>query len=370
MKRKLFTLATQTTGRANLMKEYLEKRGVKCTLEEPFPSQEEKEQYSKVRVKIQDYSRSLALAQEIDRQYGKEEIEIPEEEPIRKILVPIVFKDYSLNACGYALRMADKLQAEVKLFHSYYNPFTNPESYSEDLQSGGYFDNYVYRIEEEAKQRLEQVTKDLRKEAEEHNMEGVKIDYELGAGAIYSELQNTMKSYEPDLVVIGTKGHHKKHSDLMGQFTVKLIENLDTPVLAVPEDTTYDTIDNLNILHVTNFDSSDYIALHKLLNMSAAFNPKIHCVHMEKHPDTHKLDTEMDKLKGFFDKYYSSAAVECAIVKGSDVLKDLQELIHQKNINMISITRHKHNILLQWFKRDQARKIIFHTHLPLLVYPS
>ncbi len=371
MKEKLVTLAAQTKERAKLMIEYLEKRGVKGILEQVEQTIEEPVQYYKVRTKVKDISKALEIAKEIDERYGKEEIKIPSENnQIKDILVPIVFKDYSMNACHYALEMAAKLNANIQLFHAYFNPFTNPEAYSKDMKSGGYFDNHVYSIEEEAREWLENIVNDMRETLERKDIRGVEVDYTLEGGSIYAGLVKTIHTYHPDLIVLGTKGRGKKYHDLMGRFTVKAVGNLDVPVLTIPEDTNYDVQDRLNILHVTRFDSSDFVSLHQLLNMWNGLNPKVYCVHLDKHADAETMNENMDKLEGFFNKYYPGYDVECSLVKGKDILSCFQGFITEKEINMLSVTRHKHNILLKYFISEPVNRIVFHTHIPLLVYPA
>ena len=41
---------------------------------------------------------------------------------IKKILVPVDYSDCSTFACRYAIKIACKLGAEIKFFHSYYSP--------------------------------------------------------------------------------------------------------------------------------------------------------------------------------------------------------------------------------------------------------
>ncbi len=371
MKEKLVTLAAQTNERAKLMIEYLEKNGVKGILEQIEQTIEEPVQYYKVRTKAKDLSRALEIAKEIDERYGKEEIKIPSENnQIKEILIPVVFKYYSMNACYYALEMATKLKANIRIFHAYFNPFTNPEAYTNDMKSGGYFDNHVYGIEEEARERLEKIMNEMRETLKKRGIREIEVDCTLEGGSIYAGLVKTIHTYDPGLIVLGTKGSGKKYHDLMGRFTVKAIGNLDVPVLTVPEDTNYDIHDRMNILHVTRFDSSDFISLHQLLNTWEGLNPKVYCVHMDKDANPDAVNKNMDKLEGFFDKYYPDYDVECSMVKGKDILTDLQDFIKEKDINMLSVTRHKHNILLKYFISEPVNRIVFHTRMPLLVYPA
>jgi nucleotide-binding universal stress UspA family protein len=370
MKNRFLTLGVQTKRRAEIIKNALEKQRIKCKIESPDWLTETDEDYVKVQVMIKEFDKAMNVIQSVHKEHGKEVIKIPEEDiQFRKILVPVVFRKYSINACGYAAALAEKLKSEVKLFHSYYNPFTNPEAYTDDMKSKGFFDKYVYSIEEEAEEKLKNLVSQLKKQIEDKRVAGVNIDYILTGGAIFNQLEKQEREYKPDLIVLGTKGANKKHNDLLGKFTVKVMENTEIPVLAIPEDTTYTSIDNLNILYATDFDSTDYIALSQLMNMAAPFNPSVHCIHVEKNPDSAKIQPRLNKLKSFFDTFYENKNVECKIIDDSNILASLQSYIKEKNIHMVAFTRHKHNVLLKHFKSTMEKRIIFHTNLPVLIFP-
>ena len=60
---------------------------------------------------------------------------------IHRILVPIDFSEHSLIACEYAAALASRVNAEIKLLHSYYDPpsvaSAFPDAFSYELGMGG-----------------------------------------------------------------------------------------------------------------------------------------------------------------------------------------------------------------------------------------
>ena len=46
----------------------------------------------------------------------------PDQPSLKKILVPVDYSECSVFACRYALKIAGRLEAEIRLFHTYYSP--------------------------------------------------------------------------------------------------------------------------------------------------------------------------------------------------------------------------------------------------------
>ncbi len=370
LKSKLATFATQTKDRADIIKSEMEKEGVACFIEEPKTEDDKQGGVVNIRVNIQQYEQALAIAKRINSEYGREEVKIPKEVySINKILVPVVFKDYSYNAIYYAFEIAKKENADMMLFHSYFNPFNNVTAYSEEFDSSGYFDKNVHKIEAYANSKIEEIVDDLRNKVVQAGA-NIEINYEITGGAIYEQMVNFSRHYLPDMVVVGTKGKGKKNNDLIGKFTAKVIENITAPVLAVPEATTFSTVDNLKVLYLTRFDDADYTALRKLMTYLEPFNPYIYCVHMENNIDNPLLKDKMKKIELFFSKYYNNNNIDYQVIKGDNMLTTLQEYINDKEISMISLSHHKKFKIMRLFEVDIKKKLLFYTNIPLLVFHS
>ncbi len=369
MEDKLVTLATQSYYRSQILKERLEKNHIECYLKPPDIGETMPGEQLKVRIKEKDFGKALGIAEEINRELGEEEIKIPEENiEIKRILVPVGFMDYSINAAHYALNIADKLNADIHLFHSFYNPYVDATPLGDDLDYNLPLDQYITEIEEDAKKRLLKVVTGLRESIKKRNISGVNIDYSLVSGSIDEQIININEEYEPDLIVVGTKGANKKNNDFMGRVTTRIVENVEVPVLAIPENTKIESKQRVNVLYATNFDDSDFSALRRLMTLMAPFNPYVYCVHIENEPGNPVLKAKMQRIKSYFNEYYGEYNIECDIIQNDDVLDGLQDFINQKNIDMISLTMHKKNIIIRLFRPNLTKKIFFHTNVPLMVF--
>ena len=79
---------------------------------------------NQVRVQIdsEDVEKAIRIMMSIVNEYAIPIEEIKHELRIRRILVPTDFSRGSEDACHYAIRLALKLQAEIKLLHVFENP--------------------------------------------------------------------------------------------------------------------------------------------------------------------------------------------------------------------------------------------------------
>lgn len=371
MKDRLVTLATQSYYRSQLLKERLEEAGIDCFLKNPDMAGTVAEEGLKVRIRAQDFEKALSIAEAIKKEFGEEDIKIPEENiQINRILVPIGFMDYSLKACYYALDIAEQLQADIHLFHTYYNPYLDPAPFADDIDYHINFDQYIQEIENNARERLKSLVSDLKQKIYNRNIQNVNVDYSLMSGSIDEQIVNINEAYQPDLIVLGTKGKHKKHNDFIGRVTSKITESVDIPVLAVPSDTQHDIRTNINIMYTTNLDDSDFPAFQKLMALTAPFNPHLYCVHIENDPDNPVVNAKMNQLKEYFAKYFNQYNIECKVLQDQDLLSGIQHFIDQNNIDLIATTMHKKNMLMRLFQPDNTKKIMFHTNMPLLVFHS
>ena len=56
------------------------------------------------------------------------------------------------------------------------------------------------------------------------------------------------------------------------------------------------------------------------------------------------------------------------LIIGEDILEELQQFITQEQIDVIALTTRKRNMLARMFNPGIARKMLFHTSIPLLVF--
>lgn len=288
------------------------------------------------------------------------------EPKIRRILVPVVFKEYSLNTCMYAMALAEKINAEIKLFHvcktkSKGVPFS--EYGFQTTEGGG-----SIMPETEAKYEIERICNELREQILKRNIKNVAVNYSLAKGIATEEIVKMSKVYKPHLIILGTRGEEKKSRALLESETIKIIERTTTSVLAIPQDTVFQDKDSLNILYATDFNESDFSSFNKLLLLLSSFKVKIFCVHVEvsKEIKDDKMKALRDRLKTEYGQY----EIKCILTQSDNLFKGIQDFINNNHIDLFSFTSQRKTVIQKLFSPDKLKKMLFYTNIPLLVFHS
>ena len=179
------------------------------------------------------------------------------------------------------------------------------------------------------------------------------------------------KSYNPGVIVMGTQGRAQGAVNLIGSVTKKIIQKATVPVFVIPKQSIFLGINYINkVLYATNFDESDFKTLRKLMTLIRPFGMKINCVHIATEEDISMGQAKMDSLKDHFQKEFDEYNLTCDIMYHKDVFQGLEDYIDEKDIDMIALTTHKRGIIEKLFNPSLARRMLFHTNIPLLVFHS
>ena len=372
MKDQIVTITTCPYSRAQLIKSQLEAEGIECFLSNINLIQPGIATGVKVRVNETDFSEAFRIIEDLKSSSGTGKLEtIKAMKSIRRILVPVDFSENSINACNFALGLADKLKAEIKLLYSYFNPIVNSEPYLEGQSFIFHMDNVVGDIEQDARKQILQLKSRIQNQIKKEYKNRIKISYSLDRGFPESVIVKFIDKYKPGVVIMGTKGFGGNSNTYLGSVTIKVIEKASVPVLAIPEKSIFSGMKYINrVLYATNFDDSDFKSLRKLMTLVRPFEMKIFCAHISVSDPMHFDKSRMETLKGHFTEEYEGYDINCDLIRREDIVQALDDYVEEKEIDLIALTTHKRGIIERLFNPSIARKMLFHSHLPLLVFHS
>ena len=293
------------------------------------------------------------------------------QQSLKKILVPVDYSECSVFACRYALKIACRLQAEIRLFHTYYSPAFDLIELASAVQTQTQLkEEALNNLEASEKETAENFVKSLKEYRVECHLPEIDIHYEIKPGVPEDEIRRYSGWYEPNLVVMGTHGKGSGVSNIMGSVTAAVIGRIDFPVLAIPEKYKFIGEKNIkNIMYVTDFDESDFLSIRILINLTDPLGLDIYCAHIGDDPKSWDK-IRMEGLMDYFRKSYGKTQVDYSFISQKNLLEDLDKLIQERNINILSITSHRRNIMDKLFRTNRTKKLFYHTSIPLLVFPS
>ena len=141
-------------------------------------------------------------------------------ETVRKILVPTDGSDYSMRAAEYAISIAKVHDAQIMVAYvidevviDQFSKVAEREAVESELKNDGQrYAHYVIGLAEK---------------------EGVKSTSMLVKGRPFEQIVNLAKSFDIDLIVMGTYGHRGAERILIGSVAERVIEYSLCPVLVV-----------------------------------------------------------------------------------------------------------------------------------------
>ena len=368
---KIIVIARHSYSRALLLMSRLEAAGIDCFLSNQNLLQAAVSGGVEIKVRKADVEKALRLIELSKKEHGTEkEATVRSLRSARKILVPVDFSDASVRACDYALGLAGKLKAEIKLLHVFYNPvldiapFDTSHAYQINLV------NYLHEAEQNAKHQLINLVKELKLKVKKTNPE-LKITYSLVNGLAAEEIATTASKFRPGLIVIGTRGIGNQTGGFLGSVTAKLIEKTKIPVLAIPENSKFTNLEKIkNVMYATDFDKSDHLAISRLINILNPFDVNLHCVHFSVGVKKSWDDVKMEQLQSFLTKENKKHPVNCEVIVSGDVINGMQTYIRNNNIDIIALTNHNRGLLASFFAPSITKKVMNLIKKPLFIFKA
>ncbi|MFV0553276.1 MAG: universal stress protein [Mangrovibacterium sp.] len=365
MSDKLITIAQLPYMKAELLKTMLQDAGINSSLKNVNLLQGATAMGVKVKVCEADVERAWTF---VDAIMGKEEHADFEKE--NKVVVLVDFSDHAYKAAKSAFEIADRLGAKLTFYHVINQLDFLTVPYSEVVSMNAeYFENMKMR-EEMANNQFAYFLQKLAEEIGMERWETVKNEVVVKIGYPEDDILDYIESNPPKLVVMGSKGPGE-NNDIVGSTTAGVIYKAKVPVLVVPiQAKAIDYNKQIRLLYTTNFDKKDLLSIAKLLDLSGEFERHITCIHVGSEQSSALSKAKLASLQKDLEAKYPDAGIECGIVQGVDYLNTLEDYINSHEVDLISLTTHRRNILTRLLNPSVARQMVFHATTPLLVFHS
>lgn len=270
------------------------------------------------------------------------------------ILCPIDFSDTSLNALEYAVRIGEKHRAHLLMLYVFTEEEFNKRLTKEEVKSFGEYSD-------EASEQLAAIVKKLAQ-----RKKGCQIEWRVEPGKFLSVVNQIIADEKMDLLVMGTKGASDVFDAFSGTQTVKIIEEAEIPVLAVPKNANYERIDHA--VYASDYAEEDKIAIKSMIELLAPFNPKYTILHMSKKDNTVSqaiYDENKEDLDAFLKEpnmEYHRSTYDSSVALGID------EFMMREKAELLAVLMEKRNLIERVFHTSVTKKLSYLMDFPLLVY--
>jgi len=273
---------------------------------------------------------------------------------MKKILFPTDFSETANNAFISALKMADFLNYEILVLHSYEMPVINfggnlafaPEIYS--------------TIELDTFESFRDVMTQLRDIAFSNKLDHVPIKHTLLQGGLVETMKNIVKDEEVRLIVMGTGATKDWAKRLFGSNAIDVMNHVPQNLLIIPDKVKYKKIKTIGF--TTKFRAKDKKALKEVVRIASKVGADVKCLYV-KPANSDVSEALIDEWRSEFAKHN----VQFVIMPHDDIKESIFDFLNFNHIEVLAMLSYKSNFLQDVFvKRNLAKEIVAEITIPLL----
>ncbi|WP_158840520.1 universal stress protein [Polaribacter sp. L3A8] len=275
---------------------------------------------------------------------------------MKNILFPTDFSEISLNAFAYAMAYAQKLEATLIVYHSYHED-TSVDEKTQTIYDKIDIDNF--RNKKDKFPPFEKLIKASKKG-------NLKVKYIVDQGVFVNSLFKYVAKRDDkiEIIIMGTRntGNSSLFNIFMETDTIKILEEIDKPVIAVPARAKFDGELN-NLMFLVDYRNEEIIPLEKLTKIAKEFSAQLHVVHFDlAHGES--ITPLMNKFKENLTVKYKKTkfiSIDSINLKGS-----LTEYCQKNEIDMVCLLNQERNLYQRLFSFSLAEDLINHIDIPVM----
>ncbi len=275
---------------------------------------------------------------------------------MKKILFPTDFSEKANNAFIYALKWAEKYDAEITVLHVYELPILDMSYVDVPIYQAEVYQSLELNSFENFKDQIPV----LREIAEKNQLGHIPMKNVLLSGDLVSNILQLVESERINFVIMGTSRVSGFKEMFLGTNTASVMTGSEAYVIGIPDDSSYQPIHK--ICFTTQYSSEEQDALRKLIPIAKKFDAEIECIYIQ---------TEDNKVKDViiadWNVLFANEKVHFNTVKSENVEDSIMEFVNSKNIDLLAVAKHKRGFWDSLFHASLTKKLAYQIHIPLLV---
>lgn len=270
---------------------------------------------------------------------------------MKTILIATDFSEAAHNAALYGTKLAKSFHARVIVYNVFHIPIPVPESV------------LVFSPEEIKEGAMAEL---MAEEARINPAKEVAIELLAEEGIPALSIIQKANDLKADMIVVGMKENNRLQK-IFGSVATALAEKSNIPVIIVPEGVQYIKPDTIvfasDIVPDINIHSIDM-----LKDISYLFKSKLYLVRVVKQESQvwYEVMNVPETLKSAVRRI--DASYEYPVDK--DITHALNSFVETHRATMLAMMPHRHNWMGRIFKKSETKKMIFHSHIALLLLPE
>lgn len=276
---------------------------------------------------------------------------------MKKLLVLTDFSANAFHAEAAALTLAEKMGADVVLYHTLpYIPLIPSDS------GGPYVAEVASVLFEDSKDTLMQEADRLREVSVMTPGSAVNVETTNGEGSLSDVIAELTRPSEVVMVIMGGRAGGALEHLLSGSDTAAVIRKSIKPVLVVPMKS---QIAFSKVVFATDFGTADLPAVTFLLELSGSVGFDVNIVHVRQPGE---VVTEIGPEIAF-RKFLDHRRLSFTSVFSEDIHRGLQAYCQEKGAEILAMTHARHSFVARVFGHSESLTAIADQNLAVLVFP-
>lgn len=270
---------------------------------------------------------------------------------MKKYLVfPTDFSEVSRNALKFIVPYASMMDYNIIAFHAY----DGKNTVAKEILNG-----------EKEREVADSVWHypDFKNIIDEHTSD-VKISYVVRSGSLIPSLKKYLSESQKEIELIAMGSHERNFFQEMfvEALTIKVMEGLHMPVLAVPERFDYDRVYD-NILFLIDYHTDEIPALVQMIAQAEKLNAHLHIVHFDD-AHTDSILPKMEEFQAYLDAH-DYKQVSFASIDTSNIVESVKQFCIEHKMYMVYVMNHAKNLYQRIFTQNLAEDLIKNINTPI-----
>ena len=272
----------------------------------------------------------------------------------KNILLPSDFSKNSDNAIAYAIDLVKKNEGELSLLHVFEVPFMAPSSAFTTREK-------TMKVVEEEMRKISQSK--LESIIKNNNIDEVPKLTLLREGNVQEEILEVIKEGDIDLVIMGTKGETANRGLFMGSVAKEIVQHAPCPVLAIPDEASFDGINK--IVYATDLQQDETNTINYMVEFAKLYDASLIILHVDH--ETEVKEWSIDLLMDMIEKTdYPKIAYKEMVL--NDVAEGIDDYVEKNRPDILAMTTHTTTLYDKIFHKSITKQLLMHTHIPLLAF--
>lgn len=276
---------------------------------------------------------------------------------MKKILIPTDFSDNAKHALSYAIELENNSDVVFHIFHSV------PQTFVES--PNGAILNAI--LLQETKTVAKNRVADLASFATDlirtigGNDSVAETSVEIG-DPLYT-IKSKASEINADFIIMGTLGaNHSGLQRIFGSVSKSMINNAPCPVILIPSDYKYKTIDK--IIFASNLKESEPFNLWRAIHVLKPFNPEIRCLHVSKDVVS---EIKYQALAKYIEEANPDSTTKFTVRLGDKPDEVIEKYLNLYHADLIVMQRSKMNLIQKLLRVNLPNKVVDKLNIPLMV---